>query len=312
LRSSRIILRSDSIPVRLVSAAAVIACLSGGVSAELPVRFDGTVSSARSTALAGAFSPLADDLTALFINPAGLINTYGIVCYGDYLQAGGGSGPWEGRAAAGFRFRNIVFAAGGSRKRYGDGTSEGQFSAGLAINLLTGSTGSFLSVGGALRGGRVAFELPSPCLPCGVPAGRYSYSGLTADMGMMIRPLPFISFSVSAENIPETGFGSGDYYIPWDRTVRYGAAWLHEDRFTVSWEHRSSGRRDTDHFGFSLKTAIPLELTAGMTSERVYGGALWDGRRWRASIVFGQEAEDVIITGASVEIFFNRPAGIYQ
>jgi hypothetical protein len=277
-----------------------------------PERFDGTVSSTRSTGLAGAFSPLADDISAIFVNPAGLMNTGGIAVYADYLETGGGAGPREGKFAAGFEMWDLVFAAGGSQKSYDDGTTEGQFSAGFAINLLTGSAGSFLSAGGALRAGRVAFDLPEPCVPCGTPAGRYSYNALTADLGLMIRPLPFISLSLSTENISETGFGSGEYHIPWDRTVRYGAAWLHEDRFTISWEHRSTGGRETDHFGFGLRTAIPLELMAGMTSERVYGGARWDGGRWRASAVFGQEAESVITAGASIEVFFNRPARIYQ
>jgi hypothetical protein len=296
----------------LITAAAVIPILSGAVFGEKPVQFNGTVSSTRSMAMGGAFSPLADDITALVVNPAGLINTGGVVLYGDYMQTGDESGPWEGKLFGGFEKWGIVFGGAGSQKSYGDGTTEGQLSAGFAINVMSGSVGSFISIGGALRAGRVAFDLEDGCVPCGTSPGRYSYNALTADLGMMIRPLPFISFSASTENISETGFGSGEYYIPWDRTVRIGAAWLHEDRFTVSWERRYMGDRVTNHFGFGLRTAIPLEIMAGMTEERVYGGARWDGGRWRASVVFGQEAENVITTGVSLEIFFNRPAGMYQ
>jgi len=263
--------QNSKILPRLAIAAAVLTILSGSASGEKPERFDGTISSTRSMALGGAFSPLADDITALFVNPSGLINTGGAALYADYMETGGG-----------------------------------------ALNVLSGSVGSFISIGGALRAGRVAFDLDDPCIPCGVPGGRYSYNALTADLGLMIRPLPFISLAVSTENISETGFGSGDYYIPWDRTVRYGAAWLHEDRFTISWERRQTGDRETDHFGFGLRTAIPLEIMAGMTSNRVHGGARWDGGRWRGSIVFGHEDESVITTGASIEIFFNRPSRIYQ
>ncbi len=312
MKVSRSIRQNVEILKRLAAAVAAFVMLSVAASAEMPERFDGTISSTRSMALGGAFSPLADDITALVINPAGLINTGGIALYGDYMETGGGSGPYEGKLFAGFEKWGIVFAAAGSRKSYDDGTVEGQLSGGFAINILTGAAGSFISLGGALRAGRVAFDLDDPCISCGVPGGRYSYNALTADLGMMIRPLPFISISASTENISETGFGSGDYYIPWDRTVRYGAAWLHEDKFTISWERRQTGDRETDHFGFGLRTVLPLELMAGMTSERVFGGARWDGQRWRASIVFGQEAENVITAGASIEIFFNRPAGMYQ
>ena len=312
MKVSRNIRQNPKIFLRLAIAAAALAIFPDAASGEKPERFDGTISSTRSMALGGAFSPLADDITALFVNPAGLINTAGVALYADYMETGGGSGPWEGKLAGGFERWGIVFAAGGSGKSYDDGVAEGQLSAGFALNVLSGTAGSFISLGGVLRAGHVAFDLEDPCIPCGVPEGRYSYNALTADMGLMIRPLPFISFSVSAENISETGFGSGDYYIPWDRTVRYGAAWLHEDRFTISWERRQTGDRETDHFGFGLRTALPLEIMAGMTSNRVHGGARWDGGRWRGSIVFGQEAENVITTGASIEIFFNRPARIYQ
>lgn len=304
--------QNSKIFLRLAIGATILVFFSGAASGEKPERFDGTISSTRSMALGGAFSPLADDITALFVNPSGLINTGGAALYTDYMETGGGSGSWEGKFAGGFERWGIVFGTAGSRKSYDDGRSEGQLSVGFAINLLSGSVGSFISVGGALRAGRVAFDLDEGCVPCGVEAGRFSYNALTADMGLMIRPLPFISLAVSTENISETGFGSGDYYIPWDRTVRYGAAWLHEDRFTISWERRQTGDRETDHFGFGLRTAIPLEIMAGMTSNRVHGGARWDGGRWRGSIVFGQEDESVITTGASIEIFFNRPARIYQ
>ncbi len=304
--------QSPRIFLRLAIAAAVLTILSGAASGEKPERFDGTISSARSMALGGAFSPLADDITALFVNPAGLINTGGVALYADYMETGGGSEPWEGKLAGGFERWGIVFGAAGSRKSYDDGVSEGQLSAGLALNVLSGSAGSFISIGGALRAGRVAFDLDEGCVPCGVEAGRFSYNALTADLGLMVRPLPFISFSVSSENISETGFGSADYFIPWDRTVRYGVAWLHEDRFTISWERRRTGDRETDHFGFGLRTALPLEIMAGITSNRVHGGARWDGGRWRGSIIFGQEAENIITAGASIEIFFNRPARIYQ
>lgn len=312
MKVSRSIRQDLNILKRLAAAAAVLGLLATAASAELPQRFDGTVSSTRSMALGGAFSPLADDISALMINPAGLITTGGAALYGDYMETGGGAGPYEGKLFGALEKWGLVFGAGGTRKSYDDGTVEGQLSGGFAINIKSGAAGSFISLGGALRAGRVAFDLEDPCIPCGTPGGRYSYNALTADMGMMIRPLPFISLSISTENISETGFGSGDYFIPWDRTVRYGAAWLHEDKFTVIWERRHFGEKVTDHFGFGLKTAIPLEIMAGMTSERVYGGARWDGNRWRASVVFGQEDENVITTGVSLEIFFNRPAGMYQ
>jgi hypothetical protein len=309
---SLIIRQNRSFIGRVVLVAAILITISDIAGAEMPEQFGGSVPSTRSTALGGAFSPLADDVTALISNPAGLVTTGGAAVYADYMGTGGGSGPWGGKLIAGFERWGVVMAAGGSGRSSEGGTVEQQLFAGAALNLLTGSVGSFLSVGGVVRGGRVSFDLDDGCVPCGVEGGRYSYNAFTADLGLMIRPLPFISLSLSSENISETGFGSGDFYIPWERTVRYGAAWLHEDRFTISWERRYTGEETSDHFGIGLRTALPLEIMAGMASELVHGGARWDGGRWRAAIVFGQEAEDSITTGASIEIFFDRPARIYQ
>ena len=83
------------------TAAAVLIFLSPGARCGLPERFGGDVSSTRSTALAGAFSPLADDITAIFSNPAGLVTTGGTALYGDYMWTAA-DGPEEGKMAGGF------------------------------------------------------------------------------------------------------------------------------------------------------------------------------------------------------------------
>ena len=120
---SRNVRQKPKILPRLALAAAVLSFLSGAASAGKPERFDGTISSTRSLAFGGAFSPIADDITALFVNPAGLVNTGGVALYADYMETGGGSGPWEGKLAGGFERWGIVFAAAGSGKSYDDGVA---------------------------------------------------------------------------------------------------------------------------------------------------------------------------------------------
>ena len=86
---------------RHVVAAALIPLLAAPVAAALPQRFDGTISSTRSTAMGGAFTALADDITSLMINPAGLVNTGGVAFYGDYSGMGGESRVGEGKLVGG-------------------------------------------------------------------------------------------------------------------------------------------------------------------------------------------------------------------
>jgi len=278
--------------------------------AELPARFEGFIPGVRIRAMGGAFASLGDDIAALAVNPAGLVTTGGTVFSGGYTERGGGDGPWTGSIAAAHERWGTVFAAAASRTGRSDDTIEGLLVAGAARNLIEGSAGSFLSVGAAVRVGRISFDWEPECPLCS--GARISRTAATADAGLMIRPLPFISLAVASDNLFETRFDVGADEVPWERTVRYGAAWLHEDRFTVTWERRHMGDRVSEHFGFGVRTALPLEIMAGFTSERVSGGVRWDGGGWRAAAAFSQEPAETIEVSVSLEFFFDRPVRITQ
>jgi hypothetical protein len=260
--------------------------------------------------MGGAFAPLGDDITTLAVNAAGLVTSGGTVFEGGYSGRGGEKGPWVGSLAGSHERWGTVFGVAVSQSRQPDDTVEGLLVAGAARNLIMGSAGSFLSVGAAVRVGRLAFDREPECPLCG--GEQVSQSAATADAGLMIRPLPFISFAVSSDNLFRTGFDLGGESIPWDRTVRFGAAWLHEDRFTAVWERRRTGDRVTDHFGFCVRTALPLELMAGFTAQHVSGGARWDGGGWRAALGFAQEEGETIEVTVSLELLFDRPVRIAQ
>lgn len=260
--------------------------------------------------MGGAFASLGDDITALSVNPAGLMTSGGTVFWAGYTERGGEDGPWTGSLAAAHERWGTVFAAAAARSARPGDSVEGLFVAGAARNLIEGSAGSFLSIGAALRVGRISFDLESECPVC--PDARLSRTVATADAGLMIRPLPFISLAVASDNLFGSGFEVGDDTVPWDRTIRYGAAWLHEDRFTVAWERRHTGDIDTEHFGFGVRTGVPLEIMAGFTSGKVSGGIRWDGGRWRADAAFGQVTGERIEVLVSLEILFDRPVRITQ
>jgi hypothetical protein len=294
----------------LIAAWAILMASVPSSAGEYPSQFDAQLESTRSRAMGGALSALGDDVSSIFINPAGLVTTGGTALYGDFgsVMEDNHSGDWK--VAAGFERYGFVFGGGVSGCRDPEDQSRNQFFAGVAKNLTTGSAGSFLSVGAAVRVGRLSFDMDTECGTC--PPARHSGTEVTADLGLMIRPLPFISLSLSSENIMENGFDIGSVEIPWERMVRFGVAWLHENRFVVSWEGRYGEGRDTGHFGLSLKTGLPLDIMAGMTEERISGGMRWDGGRWRFSVAFSQEDREVIHTAGSFELFFGRPVIIHQ
>lgn len=300
----------------IFSAAAVLAlaCVAAAAAAaatdELPVSFGGEFPSATARALGNAFTALGDDVTALLLNPAGLVTTGAAAFYAGYGGAEGEAKARDGGVAAAGRLRGTVFSAAASRTGLTGGAAAELYVAGAARTLLEGAAGSFLSVGAALRAGRLLLETDTGCPACGTL--RRAQTVATADAGMMIRPLPFVSLAVAAENLFGRGFEIDAVQVPWERAVRYGACWLHENRFIVSWERSRAGGRTSDHFGFRVRTAFPLEIMAGMTDERVSGGLRWDGGAWRTSAVFGQQPGGGVYAGASIEFFIGRPERVYQ
>ena len=267
--------------------------------------------STRSRGMGGAFTPIGDDATALLLNPAGLVTGGGIRAVVDYhLFEGGGTPEGWGMAAA-VDALGMVFSAGAAGVSSEGSIETTRFSAGAARNIITGSAGSFLSVGAAATAGRLSRPLEGQegCTAC--RGDRTATASAALDAGVMLRPLPFISLSASVTNMTDENLGE-DPPAVWARQIRYGAAWLHEDRIAVAWESRRRSGDDAAHLGVSFRTAVPLEIMAGITRERISGGLRWDGGSWRASASFSQEEGGRVFTSVSVEVLALRPEGIYQ
>ncbi len=267
--------------------------------------------SARARGIGGAFSPVGDDATAIFVNPAALVLYENAAFIGEYHISGveGGYDAWGLASAA--RAFGMVLGAGAAGASVPGGTRTSRFTASVSRNLVTGSAGSFLSVGISGTAGRLSLpaDTGEGCVPCG--SGRRSKASATMDAGMMIRPLPFISISFSILNAAGSDLGP-DAEFEWKRETRYGIAWIHENRIIVAWEDRRSEGVDNGHFGVSVRTAVPVEVMAGMTGEKVSGGMRWDGGAWRASISFSQEEEGVIMTSLAFEIAPGREGRDYR
>ena len=178
----------------------------------------------------------------------------------------------------------------------GDIEDENVLIAGLAKKLLTNTGGSYLSVGAALKMGRLAYESSCDC-----PGGGSSESNVTGDLGVILRPLPVISIGYSMLTLNEADFEEYGSVRSWERSSRWGISYFWEGRVVVGFEQQRSAGRTTYHYGLAVRTSTPIEILAGYDDGDVQGGIRWVDEIVRVSVAFGSTGDDGVHARASIE-----------
>ncbi|MBN1164565.1 MAG: hypothetical protein JXB45_08300 [Candidatus Krumholzibacteriota bacterium] len=275
-----------------------------------PAPFQTTPLGSRALARGGAFVSLGDDPSILFINPAGMWANRYISLYCDY---GGLEGGGEEQAKASLVIPWKTFVAGGGyvERSLTGGGKERLFLLGVCHRVTQGTQGSFLSVGANLRLGRMEGITARYGGAC--PGVKDRDTKITGDLGMMIRPLPMISFGYAVENVSRANIESGILHVRWERIHRWGMSWLWKEKIIISWERSYRAEKTIDSYGFNFKTGSPLEIMTGFSGEGVSGGLMWDFNRLRLTASFSPDPDKRIFTLVSVEFFPRRPLDvIYQ
>jgi hypothetical protein len=267
------------------------------VPSGLHAHFERAALGTRSIALGGMFVALGDDPSTLFVNPSGLVTAESPILYGEFAESPGSRYGEETRIAAVYPFSRFTVGTGWYRRGIEEGGNEDLMIAGIASTLLTNTQGSFLSVGAAAKIGRLSYESSCECAGSGT-----AQTEATFDLGVMFRPLPVISIAYSLSNARDIDLGPPGEEEPWERSQRWGIAYFWEERVTVGYEHERTGGQTVHHYGFSVRTSTPIELMAGFSDERVYGGIRWIGERLRLAASFGPDGDDGVHASASAEI----------
>ncbi|MDD4857197.1 MAG: hypothetical protein PHD74_03725, partial [Candidatus Krumholzibacteria bacterium] len=220
----------------------------------------------------------ADDASALFVNPAGTMAASDPAAYLDYSEP-----PWsdvarESRLAVAGAARRMGFALGW----YRFGSDAGSFDL-LILNaarkLIDGTQGSFISLGANATVGRSTYEKT-------LVGDADSECKLSGDLGIIVRPLPVVSFGYAAGNVGGVRFVDAAGEESGRFVHRWGASYFWENRVILSFAAERIEGRTTLHYGLSAKTAAPIELLAGFADAHASGGVRWNGARCRAVIAF--------------------------
>jgi hypothetical protein len=287
----------------------LVPCLTVGAAAAvspydelIPIQIARTT---RSQAMGLSFPSIGEGASALFINPAGLVAVRGLALYGDYTEGTLLYPNGCSRGCLALPFGRFAAAAGFFNKNSGGTGTWNVFLAGAAWRIVEGAKDSFLSIGASAKIARISGEMPSDCDVCGPPGT--DDTGVTADIGVIVRPLPMVSIGCSSANLFEKDFETyGLADGRWRRHTRVGVSWLLQDRIIVSWDRSYYGPLKRDHYGISVRTSVPLELMTGFYDEKVTGGMRFTQRMFDLSVAFSPDGEGRLAASFSAEIYFRK------
>lgn len=277
--------------------AIVVPCL---LSAQAAAHVEQSALVLRARALGGAFVSRADDPSTIFVNPAGMASSELCAMYVEYGEPARARAGNESRLALVAGMDKTHFGLGWYRFGGADGASGNLFIAGAARKLIEGTPGSFLSIGASTSVGGAS--IGSPC--CGT--GRTSWSKVTGDVGLIVKPLPVISFAYAIGNALNEHLDMPGDVDRWGRAQRWGVSYFWEERIVLSFEEDFFSGRTTFHYGFSFRTAVPIELMAGFSDGNTTGGIRWLGRGFRAAVAFSSDEERGTTWTGSCEIAYRQ------
>lgn len=263
----------------LISTASIFWSVSASAEALAIEAFEYSQGSAFFEATGGAAVASTAGPSAIFSNSAGLSDMTGeLVSYLDYSEPGYGVATKELRIALAADARFGVFGLGWYGRRVEE-SRENLFSIGFSRIVIRGAEGSYISVAACAVAGQVS---------CGCDdASSSRRMGTSADLGIIVRPLPVISFGYAANNILDREIG--DSMEEWRRSCRWGVSYYWENIVTLSYSRSETSGKSTDHFGLSSATDLPIELMFGISQGRAAGGARLRGDRISGGIAFKVE-----------------------
>jgi hypothetical protein len=282
---------------RLGLALFVAVVLSGRAEASL----ERAASVARSQAVGGAFVSLADDISAVFVNPAGIALAGRASSCLEYAEPPGDRRARELRLAAGAALRRTSLAFGFYRGSDGR-VDDWLLAAGCARKFLEAGELSFISIGAnvALGGAESDVACSDHLGPCPLPGP--SGTRVSTDIGIIARPIPVVSFGYAAANVLDVHMEGRGGTEAWRRIYRWGMSYFWENDLVMSLSGETIGAETTMHYGLRLRAAVPVELMAGFSRGHASGGIAWSGARTAAVAAFSSAEGGAVTWTGSIEV----------
>jgi hypothetical protein len=268
--------------------------------------FERLVVSSRIHALGGAFVAVADDPSAVLINPAGLTQTLHASVLSTISHPYGLTDLDEYFFAAALPSKIGSFGISWHRLALDGVTSEDVFTLAYGRDLVRTSQDASLSVGAGIDIARVGYS--------GDDA--YSENAWAGTLSVLLRPFPFIGAGYTVRNIGEPSLfesgavheGSGEIGTTLEATHAFGFAYHWNHVFSVLYERgRGQDGEWTDRVGVEVRAGDVLRLRSGLSGDELTGGVgvLYSNVTIDASVT----SHDALGLSAVVSVGISLPGG---
>jgi hypothetical protein len=261
--------RRENTPRRLALAALFVCAAAPRAHAH----FEGALLSARTAALGGSFTAIADDPSAVVENPAGLSGITRTTLLATYQRPYGIEGLDEGFVAVAVPVRWVSLGASWFHRGLDDALSEDRVTLALARDIKRTSEDASLSIGvgvdfatvsaqGALDGSDQAFAL---------------------NAGVLLRPFSFIGMGYRIQNInqPALDVVSGGGTTELKRAQAFALSYYWQERLIVTAELFQDVGFDSSwqsRGGIELRVGRYVSLRGGLVDAHASAGV---GLTWR-------------------------------
>jgi len=221
--------------------------------------------SARAFSLGGAFVSVADDPSAIVINPAGLAQIQTASFLSSFARPYAISDLEEHFVAAAVPTGFGTIGVSWHRFGLSQVTSEDLYSIAYGVDYIRNSQDASLSFGGSIDVARVGYSASS----------LDAKTVVTGSLSVLLRPFPIIGFGYSIRNLGQPSFD----WVPSDgktnlkMTQAFGLSY-HWQRRAVFLYERAMGQNGkwNDQIGVEVNAGDQLRIRGGLNSGDVTGG----------------------------------------
>jgi len=263
----------------------------------------------RALALGDNFVSVADDASALYWNPAGLVRVPQHQALFTVERAPDLEGLQHLFAGTVLHTRFLSAGAGWSATRLEGTLREDLFAVSISRHLVRRTLGAFIAAGATLKVARVGVD--------GAEAAAFGGSApsethLTGDLGLLLAPIPNVTLGASVRNlgrprfdlVPGGSVTALESEYEWGVTLRIRPeAQLH---FTRSeW----AGQPTESRFGAELHVGSSLDLRFGVSRQAVSTGLGVRWRQFRLEPSFRMQRELGLVTRVGLLVGFGALRG---
>lgn len=272
----------------LACACVCVLCAAPNASAY----FESSAVGARAMGLADNFVSVADDASALYWNPAGLVRLSQHEALFTIEHSPELEDLQRAFAAVALHTPHATFGVGWHAVHLEDALREDLIYLSASRLLIRRALGAFIAGGATLKIAHVGVDANAGA---GIDGLSTSATRVTADVGALLAPIPNVTVGVNARNLGRPRFDllPGGASTEMGYELEWGLSFRWREDAQLHWSRVAHARRSTENkLGVELDVGTHVSMQLGVARDRVTGGVGVRWHSWRFDTAF--RAHDVL------------------